>query len=82
VAGDAPAPVVETIQLPPAPAGDGVQTASDGGGSNRGSGSGATASTGSTVQGEVGEAGPDSNRVPADYRDVVEEYFSPQEAGG
>lgn len=82
VAGDAPAPVVETIQLPSAPRGEGVQTAADGGSSSRGSGAGVTAGAGSTVQGEVGASGPDSNRVPPDYREVVEDYFSQPEGEG
>ena len=28
------------------------------------------------LQAEVAEAGPDSNRVPDEYRPVVERYFS------
>lgn len=56
--------------------GEGVQTSGDNGSSSTGSGSGSTSRSGSASQGEVGEAGPDSNRVPADYRDVVEDYFS------
>jgi hypothetical protein len=42
----------------------------------RGSGSGVTAGSGVAVQGEVGDAGPDSNRVPPEHRDTVERYFS------
>ena len=35
-----------------------------------------TAGSGFAVQGEVGDAGPDSNRVPAEHRETVERYFS------
>jgi hypothetical protein len=42
----------------------------------RGSGAGITAGSGSAVQADVAEAGPDSNRVPEAYRPVVERYFS------
>jgi hypothetical protein len=53
----------------------GVQTSADGGSSLLGSGAGVTAGSGDAVQGEVGEAGPDSNHVPAEHRGVVERYF-------
>jgi hypothetical protein len=42
----------------------------------RGSGGGVTAGSGFAVQGDVGETGPDSNRVPAEHRETVERYFS------
>ena len=71
-----PAAVESTLQLPRAAEGEGVQTSPDGGGSNRGTGAGVTAGSGSAVQGEVGESGPDSNRVPPEYRGLVERYFS------
>ncbi len=77
-----PDPVTETIQLPPSSGGGGVQTSNDGGGSRQGTGSGMTAGSGAAVQGEVGKAGPDSNRVPPAYRSVVERYFSDQPEGG
>jgi hypothetical protein len=35
-----------------------------------------TAGSGYSQQGEVGEAGPDSNRVPPEHRETVERYFS------
>lgn len=44
--------------------------------SSVGSGSGATAASGSATGAPVGEAGPDSNRVPPEYRDYVENYFN------
>jgi hypothetical protein len=46
--------------------------------SSSGSGSGAAAGAGSVSQGDVGMAGPDSNRVPEQYRPIVEDYFSDQ----
>lgn len=55
---------------------NGVRTGSDSGSSSLGSGSGAGTASGDQVQGEVGVAGPDSNRVPEDQRDIVEDYFS------
>ena len=70
-----PEPVTETIQLPPGGNGEGVQTSNDAGGSRAGTGAGVTAGAGTTVQGEVGETGPDSNRVPPAHRAVVERYF-------
>lgn len=44
--------------------------------SSTGSGAGAAAGSGSVEQGDVGAAGPDSNRVPKQYRPIVEDYFS------
>ena len=58
---------------------DGVQTSSNGGAATSGSGGGASLSGGTGSQGEVGDAGPDSNRVPAEYRGIVEDYFSENE---
>lgn len=74
-AGD-PAPVDSTMELPQIAGDDAIQTSPDGGGSNRGTGAGVTAGSGTAVQGEVGEAGPDSNRVPPAYRSLVERYFT------
>ena len=64
------------VALPSGSGEQGVQTASDGGSAMRGSGAGVTAGSGVAVQGEVGETGPDSNRVPAEHRETVERYFS------
>jgi hypothetical protein len=64
------------VALPSSSGEQGVQTSSDGGSAMRGSGAGVTAGSGFAVQGEVGDAGPDSNRVPAEHRDTVERYFS------
>jgi hypothetical protein len=66
----------EQVALPTGSGQEGVQTASDGGSAIRGSGAGVTAGAGYAVQGDVGEAGPDSNRVPPQHRDTVERYFS------
>lgn len=64
------------VALPSSSGEQGVQTSSNGGSAMPGSGSGVTAGAGIAVQGEVGDAGPDSNRVPAEDRDTVERYFS------
>lgn len=66
----------DRVALPSGSGDQGVQTSSDGGSALRGSGAGITAGSGFAVQGEVGEAGPDSNRVPAEHRETVERYFS------
>ncbi len=73
---DDAADVTQAIELPRAESGEGVQTSNDAGSSSLGSGSGVTAGNGTAVQGEVGDSGPDSNRVPAEYRSLVERYFS------
>src|SRR5215212_4048965 len=64
------------VTLPSSSGQQGVQTSSNGGSAMRGSGSGVTAGSGVAAQGEVGDAGPDSNRVPPEHRDTVERYFS------
>jgi hypothetical protein len=64
------------VALPSSSGQQGVQTSSNGGSAMRGSGAGVTAGSGFAVQGDVGDAGPDSNRVPAEHRDTVERYFS------
>ena len=66
---------LERVALPPTTGSQGVQTSPDGGSALRGSGAGVTAGSGFATQGEVGEAGPDSNRVPPQHRDTVERYF-------
>ncbi len=66
----------QRVALPSESDQGGVQTSSDGGSALRGSGAGVTAGSGYAVQGDVGEAGPDSNRVPPQYRETVERYFS------
>ncbi|HEV2108466.1 MAG TPA: hypothetical protein VGR16_09420 [Thermomicrobiales bacterium] len=65
----------ETISLSGS-AGQGIQTGSDSGSASLGNGAGAASGGGSATQGEVGESGPDSNRVPPEYQPVVESYFS------
>jgi hypothetical protein len=71
----------EAITLSRAPNGQNIQTSNNNGGSNTGSGPGASVSQGTSTQdpGVAGASGPDSNRVPADYRSIVENYFSDQE---
>lgn len=71
-----PADVTASVELPRSDGGEGVQTSNNGGSSTVGTGAGVMVGSGSVVQGEVGEAGPDSNRVPADYRSLVERYFT------
>ena len=66
----------ERVALPSESEQGGVQTSSDGGSALRGSGAGVTAGSGYAVQGDVSEAGPDSNRVPPRHRETVERYFS------
>jgi hypothetical protein len=53
-----------------------IPSGSDVGSSSLGSGSGASAASGNAAPAAVGDAGPDSNRVPEDYRDYVEDYFN------
>lgn len=57
-------------------AGQGIQTGSDSGSASLGNGAGSASGGGSASQGEVGESGPDSNRVPPEYKPIVESYFS------
>lgn len=66
----------EAITLSRAPEGESVQTGGSSGGANAGSGPGVAISGGTAIQGDVGAAGPDSNRVPPSYRSIVEAYFS------
>ena len=54
---------------------EGVQSGGDSGSSSLGSGTGSTTASGDQSQGDVGVAGPDSNRVPDTLRDVVKDYF-------
>lgn len=70
-----PRDVIGSVELPRS-GGPGVRTSADGGSSAVGNGAGVAARSGSTVQQEVGIAGPDSNRVPPGYRSLVENYFS------
>jgi hypothetical protein len=66
----------DAVTLSRSPDGEGVTTSGDSGTSSEGSGSGVSVSGGSSVQGDVGQAGPDSNRVPPAYRSLVESFFS------
>ncbi len=76
--GEAPDPR-EAITLSRAQEGESYQTSPDAGGSSVGSGPGVSVSSGTSEQGVVGAAGPDSNRVPPGYRSIVEDYFSDPE---
>ncbi len=53
----------------------GIQTGGDSGSSSLGSGSDSSTASGDQTAGDVGVAGPDSNRVPDALRDVVKDYF-------
>jgi hypothetical protein len=68
--------IQDQMALPASDGQEGVQTVADGGSALRGSGAGVTAGSGYAQQSEVGEAGPDSNRVPPEHRETVERYFS------
>lgn len=70
--GGAPSETISLSRSPDAPGYRSGGSAS----SSSGSGTGAAAGPGSVEQGDVGEAGPDSNRVPDRYKDIVEDYFS------
>jgi len=56
-----------------------VPAGNESGTSSLGSGGGSSTSSGSQGQGEVGVAGPDSNRVPENVRDVVQDFFNGQQ---
>jgi hypothetical protein len=60
--------------------GEGIQTSNSSESASQGSGTGVMTASGDASQQPVGEAGPDSNRVPADRRDIVEDYFSEDES--
>jgi hypothetical protein len=68
-------PAHSSITLSRSPDATGMQSGGSAS-SSSGSGSGAAAGPGSVSQGDVGTAGPDSNRVPKRYREIVEDYFS------
>jgi hypothetical protein len=70
------------VTLERAPQGQSVQTGSDSNSSMVGPGAGVTVGSGAATQGEVGEAGPDSNHVPPEYRSIVESYFSDKDGDG
>ncbi len=71
----------EAVELSRAPQGESVRIGGSSSAASLGSGAGVTVSSGATRQGEVGANGPDSNHVPADYRAIVEGYFSDKDGG-
>ncbi|MGB3327760.1 MAG: hypothetical protein WBA46_02335 [Thermomicrobiales bacterium] len=73
--GQQPTAGNETLVLQGTSDNGGVATGNDSVASSSGSGSGAGAASGGAKQGAVGPAGPDSNRVPDRYRDLVKAYF-------
>lgn len=70
------------IELSRAPEGESVQIGGNSGASSFGSGAGVMVSSGAMSQGEIGENSPDSNHVPAEYRDIVESYFTDKDRAG
>jgi hypothetical protein len=78
-AGAGTAPTVtanESIGLSDPGGGDSFQLGGGGSASSLGSGAGVMVAGGDATQAEVAEAGPESNRTPADYRTIVENYFA------
>jgi hypothetical protein len=69
----------QAITLTQSDAGEYVHTGGQSDNARLGSGSGSAGATGSSNQSPIGEAGPDSNHVPATYRSIVEAYFTPPE---
>lgn len=69
----------QAVQLSRSPEGGDLQLGGSSGASSSGSGAGVALGGGNSVQGNVEEAGPDNNHVPAEYRSVVEAYFSAEE---
>ncbi len=74
----------QAVQLPKgSPSGQTINTQNQNG---RGTGAGdpgaATADGGQLRQGDVGEAGIDTNQVPFEQRGTVQQYFTPQPNGG
>jgi len=53
-----------------------VALSGNNGPANNGNGTGATMAEGSATQEAIPTAGPESNRVPPEYRSVVENYFN------
>ncbi len=66
-----------TVVLNRSPQGEAVPIQGTGSQSYLGSGSDVASGSGSSTQGTISSAGPDSNHVPREYRGIVEAYFSP-----
>jgi len=64
-----------TLELQGTSDSSGIQTGGNSGSSSLGSGSDSSTASGDQSTGNVGVAGPDSNRAPEDLRDVVKDYF-------
>jgi hypothetical protein len=69
-----------TVVLNRMPEGESIRIQGSGSNSSLGSGAGMTSAGGGSTQEAVGEAGPDSNHVPDEYRPIVEAYFSIEES--
>ncbi len=70
------APPGGSLSLNRMPNGQAVPVQGAGSRSNLGSGAGMTSGGGGSTQGKISDPGPDSNHVPAEYRSIVESYFS------
>ena len=71
-----------SLTLNRSPGGEAVPVQAPGSQSRPGGGSGTSSASGGSSQGLVGEAGPDSNHVPPEYRSIVESYFSDKDGDG
>ncbi len=77
--GPGSAPSVEadqSIGLSDSGGGDAFQLGGGGSASSLGSGAGVMVAGGNGTQEAVADAGPESNRTPAEYRSIVENYFA------
>jgi hypothetical protein len=76
-AGAAPTTVPDSaVELDDQGGGESIQLGGGGSASSLGSGAGVMVAGGEATQAPVATAGPQSNRVPDDYRSIVENYFS------
>jgi hypothetical protein len=65
-----------SVQMSGGPSDNNVSLGGNMGSANAGNGNGATVAEGTATQEAVPTAGPESNRVPPEYRSVVENYFN------
>jgi hypothetical protein len=64
-----------SVEMQGGPSQENVSLGGNMGSANAGNGNGATMADGTATQEAVPTAGPESNRVPPEYRSVVENYF-------
>ena len=65
-----------SAELPGGPSQENVSLGGNSGAANAGNGNGVTMADGTSTQEAIATAGPESNRVPPEYRSVVENYFN------